>query len=189
MIYCGSMKLREAFSHCPRCGSRELKTNSENALECQICNLNYFFNPAPAASAIIRRTGVDAPVGQLTEILLLQRGRDPFKGTWDTPGGFLQAGETLEEALQREVYEEVGIEVEHIEYFTSGTNMYEYKEVVYDITDVCFTATTSGTPEPQDDEVIDTQFVALNNIDLNTIGFDLIRSFLEKYIEQERSTF
>jgi 8-oxo-dGTP diphosphatase len=46
---------------------------------------------------------------QKTELLLIQRGNEPFKGMWALPGGFLDMNETLEEAVQREVREETGL--------------------------------------------------------------------------------
>ena len=44
-------------------------------------------------------------------ILLVERGKDPLKGFWSLPGGALEAGETLEEGVMREVREETGLEI------------------------------------------------------------------------------
>jgi ADP-ribose pyrophosphatase YjhB (NUDIX family) len=45
-------------------------------------------------------------------VLLGRRGVEPFRGLWDTPGGFVEAGESLEECVRRELREEAGIEIE-----------------------------------------------------------------------------
>jgi ADP-ribose pyrophosphatase YjhB (NUDIX family) len=45
-------------------------------------------------------------------ILLIERGREPLKGQWSLPGGGVETGERLEEALIREVREETGLQVE-----------------------------------------------------------------------------
>jgi len=45
-------------------------------------------------------------------VLLVKRGREPLKGFWSLPGGVVEAGELLEEALHREVREETGLEAE-----------------------------------------------------------------------------
>ena len=45
------------------------------------------------------------------QILLVERGREPFKGYWSLPGGVLEVGETLESGVAREVKEETGLEV------------------------------------------------------------------------------
>lgn len=43
------------------------------------------------------------------EVLLIQRGNDPFKEYWALPGGFMQMDETAEECAKRELFEETGI--------------------------------------------------------------------------------
>jgi 8-oxo-dGTP diphosphatase len=45
-------------------------------------------------------------------ILLVERGKEPLKGYWSLPGGVLEAGETLEQGVVREVREETGLEVQ-----------------------------------------------------------------------------
>jgi 8-oxo-dGTP diphosphatase len=45
------------------------------------------------------------------KVLLIRRGKEPLKGRWVIPGGTVELGETLEQAVAREVREETGIEV------------------------------------------------------------------------------
>jgi len=45
------------------------------------------------------------------ELLLVRRGHEPEEGRWSLPGGRVEAGETLSQALEREVAEETGLEV------------------------------------------------------------------------------
>jgi mutator protein MutT len=46
------------------------------------------------------------------QVLLIKRGQPPLQGRWSLPGGVVEVGETLREALVREVREETGLEVE-----------------------------------------------------------------------------
>ena len=48
-------------------------------------------------------------------VLLIQRKYEPYKGSWAIPGGFIKEEESLEEAVERELYEETGIKVNYLE--------------------------------------------------------------------------
>lgn len=50
-------------------------------------------------------------------VLLIERGRDPFKGKWALPGGFLDMDESLETACRRELEEETGLRVGEMKQF------------------------------------------------------------------------
>ena len=59
--------------------------------------------------------GVGAVVVQAGRVLLVQRGTEPAKGQWSIPGGLIDVGESLKDAVIREVREETGLEVEPLE--------------------------------------------------------------------------
>ena len=60
----------------------------------------------------MRFATVDALVFKENNILLVKRGKDPFKGKWALPGGFIDEEETAEQACRREVKEETSLEVQ-----------------------------------------------------------------------------
>lgn len=70
----------------------------------------------------MRREYPDAPIAGVGavivrgggEVLLIRRGQEPLKGEWSLPGGAVELGETLEEAVRREVLEETGLVVEPV---------------------------------------------------------------------------
>lgn len=55
--------------------------------------------------------GVGAVIFKAEEVLLVRRGQEPALGVWSLPGGLVELGETLEEAIRRELQEEVGLSV------------------------------------------------------------------------------
>lgn len=72
--------------------------------------------PHPAVTTDIVLFGFD---GSSLNVLLIERGLDPFKGKWALPGGFLnpELGETAEECAHRELMEETNADVSHLEQF------------------------------------------------------------------------
>jgi len=67
--------------------------------------------PPPREYPDAPRVGVGAVVLDGDRVLLVQRGRPPGQGRWSLPGGLLDLGERLEEAVAREVEEECGLRV------------------------------------------------------------------------------
>lgn len=61
--------------------------------------------------------GVGALIFDQGRILMAQRGKEPLKGWWSLPGGALETGELLADAVRREVREETGLEIEPVRVF------------------------------------------------------------------------
>lgn len=94
---------------CGRCGAATRLRARERALECPECGLLSFPRVSPAIIVLISKE---------REFLLARSPRFP-KGMRSVIAGFAEPGETLEEAVMREVREEVGIEVRDVRYFGS----------------------------------------------------------------------
>ena len=71
-----------------------------------------YFKPSVTADVLVLRPGQSG-----VEVLLIQRGKDPFAGFWALPGGFIEAEETLMASAQRELQEETGLSIERLHFF------------------------------------------------------------------------
>jgi ADP-ribose pyrophosphatase YjhB (NUDIX family) len=92
------------YRFCMACGGRLRRVRQEGRVRrrCPGCGWIYYSNPIPAAAALVIRGG---------KVLLGRRAGEPYRGTWDLPGGFLEGGETPERALAREIREELGARI------------------------------------------------------------------------------
>jgi len=94
---------------CGRCGAKTFSRDHERCKECSSCGHLFYPKLAPAIMALVRREGQ----------ILLARGPHFPEKMYSVLAGFLDPGETLEQCVEREVFEEVGVKVKNIRYFAS----------------------------------------------------------------------
>ncbi len=102
-----------ATRHCPRCGGELEPRLAGHELECVACHRRQFPRTDPAVIMAITEGVPGAP----DERLLLGRQDAWPHGRYSTLAGFLEPGETLEDAVRREVAEETGVRVGEVSYF------------------------------------------------------------------------
>lgn len=61
--------------------------------------------------------GVSALIHNGSRVLLIKRGKEPFKDHWSLPGGMIEVGETMQEAVERELMEETSIRARNLQHF------------------------------------------------------------------------
>jgi ADP-ribose pyrophosphatase YjhB (NUDIX family) len=88
---------------CPRCG-QTAEVEFPQRISCPHCGYEAYYNPKPVAGVV--------PVDPRGRVILLRRGFEPGRGLWTFPGGFVELGESVEDAARRETVEELGIAIE-----------------------------------------------------------------------------
>ena len=130
--------------------------------------------------------GVAGIVVRKKEVLLVLRGGEPSKGKWGIPGGVVEVGETVEEAVAREVREETGCyctPIKHLATFDSirrdedGRVHWHYILFEY----LCHYV--SGEPHAGDDAV-EARWISLNDLGAVDI-MESTRRFVEKTAHEE----
>ncbi len=89
-------------SHCSYCGTA-FPTNAPWPHRCIHCRYTTYRNPLPVSVVLL-------PMGD--GLLLVRRIKEPAAGRWGLPGGFIEVGESWQEAGAREVFEETGFTVD-----------------------------------------------------------------------------
>ncbi|MDP3245025.1 MAG: GNAT family N-acetyltransferase [bacterium] len=137
------------------------------------CPLCSFENPKITVTAIIIKDN---------KILVAKRNEEPFKGEWDFIGGYVQKDETPEQALKREIFEELSVESKFT-YIGAFTGTASYKEYDFPVLSLVFLTEFSGEIK-LNNEISAINWVPLS--ELSTIAFDSnqkILAFLkEKFI-------
>jgi NAD+ diphosphatase len=156
---------------CGRCGVRTRTHPSERAKECPQCGLLHFPRLAPAIIVLVERG---------PEMLLARARRFPT-AMYSTIAGFVEPGETLEEAVIREVREETGITIKEIRYFGSQPWPFPHSLMIG------FTATyADGQITLGDEENIDAGWFTADNLPSLPSKISIARKLIDWFLEKQR---
>ena len=171
------MHFSALFTHCPVCGSKKFVQNNEKSKRCESCGFVYYVNASAAVAAFI--------INNSGELLVCKRGKDPEKGTLDLPGGFVDENETAEEALNREIAEELQAKVVEAKYLFSLPNQYKYSGLTLPTLDMFFACKLEDTTnlKPSDD-VEDCFFVPLNELKPELFGLKSIKQGITMFLNK-----
>lgn len=159
------------FRFCPRCGNELEPAGNDAGAKCGNCGKTWYHNAAPTAGCVIVRDG---------KALITKRARDPEKGRYDIPGGFLDPDEDPLAGVAREVSEELGMTVEVTYDDLVQAVPHRYGEDGDWVLAIGFVATrASGDPVPADD-VADVLWVAPDEVDGVDFAWEHDRELVKK---------
>ncbi len=165
------------FRYCPKCSSPRFDISGERSLSCPDCGFQYFVNSVAAVAALVS--------DEKGNLLLTTRGVEPHYGKLDLPGGFIDPGETAEEAVARELYEELGLKVKSANYVGSSTNEYVYAGFSVFTLDLAFRVIPESVEGLKAmDDILDFRFYAFGEIDLNQVPAPSIRKFINQFFKR-----
>lgn len=154
---------------CPACGI-ETERISAIGKKCNCCKQEFYPQVSPAMIIRIRKD----------DAILLVRARN-FRGTFrGLVAGFVETGESLEECVHREVFEETGLLIENVKYFDSQP--WPYPSVLM----IGFTADyKSGELKLQEEELTAGAFFTKDNLPELPRKLSLARKLIDAWIEEE----
>jgi NAD+ diphosphatase len=160
---------------CPRCGSNRFYAQGEaSSSNCQDCNFHLFYNPATSTAGILRNAE-----GQ---VLLTLRAREPARGTWDLPGGFVSPLESAEDSMRREIKEELNLDIKALRYFVSLPNRYLFSGLVVFTIDLVFIADIDDASNIKAaDDVADYRFFDPHTLPVEDVGLESMREAVRLY--------
>lgn len=167
-----------AFFHfCPHCGSPRFEENDARSKRCADCGFTLYHNASAATVAVILN-----PRG---ELLVARRANEPARGTLDLPGGFVDAGESVEAGCLREVKEETGAEAEIVRFLFSLPNTYLFSGFEVHTVDSFFLVRLKSDWQEvrANDDAAALMWIPLSGINPDEFGLFSIRRGVGKLIE------
>lgn len=163
---------------CPRCGSPNFPATGSRSFQCADCSFNYYVNASAAVAVLLFN-----PEG---ELLLTRRAIEPHKGKLDLPGGFIDPMETAEQAAQREIQEELGIEIHSLKYFCSYPNEYIFSGYSVFTLDMAFLAQTEQLNEMKAmDDISSFEFYKPHDVDPEELPSISMKNIIKELIQRE----
>lgn len=173
-------QLRLPVKFCPFCGKAGPDIRNGKEIRCKHCDGLLYVNTAAAVGVILEKDGL---------VLVTVRAINPGKGLYDFPGGFLDSGETLEEAAIREIREELSVIPSGLHYLCSYPNDYKYKNVNYSVCDAFFVATGYlGAVKADPGEIQSLEWIAPDQIDESRFAFSSHARALRQFLSRRKNS-
>lgn len=167
------VQFAEAHRYCGRCGTPTVATAGERCLRCPACDHRAYPRVSPAIIVLVRR-------GRAA--LLAHASRFP-EGLYSTLAGFVEPGESLEETLEREVLEEVGVRVKAVRYFGSQPWPFPHSLMVGFVAEHA-----SGEIAVDGEEIVDARWFEPEALPLLPPRASIARRLIDAWLAETRGT-
>ncbi|MGF7139456.1 NUDIX hydrolase [Roseimarinus sediminis] len=161
------------YKYCPRCASRGDFDEENQAFKCHACGFHFFLNSSAAVTALI--------FNSRGELLMARRAIEPAYGQLDLPGGFIDPGENAEEALLREVKEELDLVPSEITYYGSFANEYLFSGTIVNTVDLVFKCKIDQNVQAKSqDDIMEVCFIHPSKLVIEELPFRSVRNIIKK---------
>lgn len=157
----------DTHRYCGRCGSPTVPHATERARVCAGCGLASYPRLSPAVMGLVRRG---------RELLLARSPHFP-EGMYSALAGFVEPGETLEQTLEREVREEVGVEITNLRYFGSQPWPFPHSLMIAFVADY-----VSGEIVPQPGEIEAADWFGIHRLPRLPHPFSIARRLIDETV-------
>ncbi len=165
---------QNVLKFCPKCGSNNFLFEGEKSFKCKDCGFHFFINSASAVAALIEN--------EKGELLLSIRAFNPNKGMFDLPGGFVDPNESVEQALIREIKEELNLNVIKYDFIASFPNEYEFSGYTVYTCDLAFRCVVTGWEDMHiKDDISGIKFVTSDTIEWEKVCATSIKSIINAH--------
>lgn len=152
---------------CGSCAGPMQPVTGERAMHCQVCAIQHYPRLSPSMIVLVTRG----------EEILLARSPRFNAGVYSTLAGFVEAGESVEDCVAREVFEEVGLQVKNLQYVASQGWPFPHSLMLGFHTEYA-----AGEIVMQADEIEDARWFALDDLPLLPSSNSISRYLIDLYL-------
>ncbi|MGB0203914.1 MAG: NAD(+) diphosphatase [Neptuniibacter sp.] len=158
-----------SFKFCPRCATKLDLHPDERAKVCGNCGHHQYPRISPCIIVLVRKG----------DKCLLAHAAKFASGRYSTLAGFIEAGESAEQAVHREIMEEVGIKVKNVRYCFSQSWPFPHSFMIGFMAEY-----ESGEITPDGVEILDANWFEPENLPILPPRFTIARRLINKYLEE-----
>lgn len=158
-----------SFKFCPRCATKLNLDKVDLAKVCPSCGHHQYPRLSPCIIVLVRKE----------DKCLLAHSSKFKSGRYSTLAGFIEAGESAEHAVEREVMEEVGIKVKNIEYICSQSWPFPHSFMLGFMADYC-----EGEITPDGEEILSADWFGIDDLPTIPPKFTISRQLIDRFIEE-----